>query len=184
MKQFLLLVIAALGLIAPERPAFAAVPNNDFIFLFNRLPGEPLARKYSLGTVMSEAHTRAICVYDSTYGVAIGNVTLRNTDGLTPCILPAKSVVLNIGVDVTTAVTSAGSATVAVQTVGGSANLVTATAKASLGANTRLLGTPVFATASTWIKNGANDIGVQAVIATAALTAGHFRVFIDYGRSE
>lgn len=186
-KFFLLLILTTFS-------AFADVPNPDFGFLFDRLPGQPLARKYNLGTKIREAHNTAICVYDyATSGGALGNIRLLSTDLKTPCLLPGKAIVVNALMDVTTAYDSTGSATVSVSTGQVTADLKTATAKGSFTAG-QYIGIPVFATANTWLKlTGANSIvnGVSVnhyqpyiTVAASILAAGHMRLFLDYRLSE
>lgn len=168
-------------------------PGPDFQYTFDHLTSLPSARKYRLGTVLWEAYNTLICVYDfATQGGAIGNINLLAEDLKTPCTLPGKAVIRNGMVDVTTAPTSGGSATLALSSGQTAADLMTATAKASFTGQLLLI--PVFATVANYIKlttansvvNGVNVNAYQPylTVATAALTAGHFRVFIDYVRGE
>lgn len=185
-KIFLVLAFLTLG-------AYGDVPNHDFGILFNRLPGEPLARKYQLGTKLREMHNTAICVYDyATSGGAVGNINLLSTDLVTPCKIPGKAVIRGGFIDVTTAPTSSSSATIAFSS-GKTASDLHGAIGYALYAN-QLLVSPVFATVSTYIKlpnansivNGVTVNAYQPIITigTAALTAGHIRLFIDYEMSE
>lgn len=186
--------LLALLLISAELFAAQIVPNPDFQVTFDNLQGIPAARKYKLGSVIREAHTTAVCVYDfATQGGAIGQIKLLARDLITPCLLPGKAVVRNGFVDVTTALTSSGSATVSFSSGKTDADLRMAIAYTSLTASQYSV-SPAFATVSTYLKltnantivNGVNLNAYQPYItvATAALTAGHLRVFIDYSISE
>lgn len=186
MKHILLFVSLLLSSIS----AFGDVPNVDFGFLFNRLPGVPLARKYQLGNKLREMHTTAICQYDfGTLGGALGNINLVSPDLVTPCQIPGKAVIRNAFVDVTTNPASLGSATIAISSGKAAADIMNTTSIASFTVN-RYQVTPTFATAGSWIKitatnsivNGVNVNASQVYITvgTAALTAGIFRVYIDY----
>lgn len=95
--------------------------------------------------------------------------------------IPANFVIQNVSLNSTTAVTSAGSATVSVGLSaggGGAAALVAATGKASWTANAFVQGVPVPQTASTWIKMSAAGF-VTVTVATAALTGGHIEIIIE-----
>lgn len=103
------------------------------------------------------------------------------------CVIPINSVITNVGVQATTAVTAAGSATVALGCVGGTAcgasALMAATAKASLGTAAFGQSIPVPQTASTWVKTTAAT-GITLTIATGPLTAGVLEVFVYYIQSS
>lgn len=105
------------------------------------------------------------CLYDFTQDAgAVGDVTFG-------AYLPAGAIVTAVIADVLTAVTSAGSATVALKA--GSTALTGATAKASLAAG---CGTIALASSATAIKPSATAATELAItIATAALTAGKIR---------
>ena len=116
--------------------------------------------------------------YDfSVAGGAIGIIALTDDRGNAQQ-LPDNAVVVSSHVEVLTGVTSAGAATVAFG-VGGAATLfLAATGKASLGAGVALLGensTPAKLTA---------DRSVIATVATAALTAGKFNVWVRYYQGD
>lgn len=113
-------------------------------------------------------------LYDfDTDGGAIGSITLKDESGTAQSI-PAGAIITNAYISVQTAVTSDGSATVAFGLVGNTDAFKAATAKATLAAN--------------YVVQGANDLpltdavpaNVVATIATAALTAGKIRVFVEY----
>jgi hypothetical protein len=200
MKKFLLSLLliggSVLAINSPtvttQQPRFA--PDTDFKAAFNKLQGVPAASKYQLGTVLAEAHNTLTCVYDfATQGGAIGNINLLSTDLKTPCTLPGKAVVRGGFIDVTTSPTSGGSATIAFSTGQAAADLKTATAIGSLTAGQYVM-IPLVQTIGSYIKlttanSVVNGVSVNAyqpyvTVATAALTAGHFRVFLDYARSE
>lgn len=116
----------------------------------------------------------ARAIYDfSVDGGAISTITPKKT-----ATLPKNAVIVGGNVNVTTAVTSAGSATLSVGTSAGSSAtaLLAATAKASLSANALLNAVPVFATPVKLSAQG--DITVS--VATAALTAGVVEVTLFY----
>ena len=104
-----------------------------------------------------------------------------------PLILPYGSIVVRGLLDVITAVTSGGSATVAIGTGVSATDLLGATAKASLGVG--LVDCTPNHTAANAIKIAQAVTGSQGVIpfitvAVAALTAGKFNVHIEYYLSD
>lgn len=107
---------------------------------------------------------------------AIGTIALTGST-----FIPSGAIIVDGFIEVTTALTSGGAATIAVQ-VEGAGDIVAATAVASwtLGRKNILptLGSGSL-TASTVVKTtAARDISV--VIATAALTAGIFKVVLEF----
>jgi predicted RecA/RadA family phage recombinase len=100
---------------------------------------------------------------------------------ITPAVnstIPINAVIVGSVVNSTTAVTSAGSATLAVGTSAGSLanSLLTATAKASLGTNALVAGAAQFATP---VKmSAAGQITVTPAV--AALTAGVVEIYVFY----
>lgn len=106
-------------------------------------------------------------------GGAIGSITLNDENGVAQSI-PAGAIITNAYISVETAVTSDGSATVAFGIVGNTDAFKAATAKGTL--------------AGDYVVQGANDLPltdavptpVVATIAVAALTAGKFRIFVEY----
>lgn len=173
--------------------AYADVPNPNFGYSFNRLSGIPVAGQYQFGTKLREMHNTAICVYDfAKLGGATGTIGLKSTDLVTPCRIPGKSVIRNGFIDVTTSPLSTG-AYLSVSSGASAGDLKAATLYSSLTSG-RYAVIPVFATVGTYIKltnanSIVNGVSVNAyqptvTIATATLTAGHFRVFIDYALSE
>lgn len=104
------------------------------------------------------------------HGGAVGDIALAAQ-------IPSGAIVTRGMVHVVTAVTSGGSATVALKLVG-TADVLAATAKASLTAGALLDTVPV-GTAATAIKTTANT-GLTVTVAVAALTAGKIRVHLEY----
>jgi len=93
--------------------------------------------------------------------------------------IPANAVLVGGAVNVTTAITSGGSATVAIGcsgTGGSTTTLLGATAKASLGLNVVLLTVTTFAVPKKITGAG----GITFTIGTAALTAGVIEVWVLY----
>lgn len=113
-------------------------------------------------------------VYDfAVQGGAIGTITL-------PVQIPAKAIVIGGFLDVITAPTSGGSATVAIN-VEGAADVQAPTAIASLTTGRKAL-IPVFTAASS-VKTTIQR-NVTVTIATAALTAGKFHIVLYYTVTE
>lgn len=109
-------------------------------------------------------------------GGAVGTIALTGST-----LIPAGAIVIGGFVEITTALTSAGAATIALQ-VEGAGDIVAATAVASwtIGRKNVLPArTSGSLTAATSVKTtAARDISV--VIAVAALTAGAFKVVLEY----
>lgn len=128
-----------------------------------------------LGTELNGMGNQLKAIYDfSVSGGAIGDIALLDSEG-NAATLPSGAIITKVLVDVITAPTSLGAATVALKAQT-AADLLAATAKASV---TGLLdGVPV-ATAATSIKLTA-DRQVYATVAVAALTAGKINVFINW----
>lgn len=103
------------------------------------------------------------------------------------CVIPINSIITNVGVQSTTAVTATGAATVALGCVGGTAcgasALMAATAKASLGTAAFGQSIPVPQTASTWVKTTAAT-GITLTVATGPLTAGVLEIYVYYVQSS
>lgn len=105
-------------------------------------------------------------------GGAVGDINLRGD------AIPDDAIVVNGKVHVNTAVTSGGSATVALKMLT-AADIMGATAVASLSANAILDVVPV-GTAATAIRNTTAGVQLKATVAVAALTAGKFTVALEY----
>ena len=106
-------------------------------------------------------------------GGAVSTITPAST-----ATLPDNAIMIGGVVNSTTAVTSGGSATVAIGTSAGSSTtaILGATAKASLGADVLVNAVPVFATPVKLTAAGS----ITFTIGTAALTAGVIEVFVLY----
>jgi hypothetical protein len=106
-------------------------------------------------------------------GGAISTITPNGT-----VALPDNAVIVAATINSTTAVTSAGAATVAVGTSAGSSTtaILGATAKASLSADAVLNGVPVFATPVKLTAAG----NITFTVGTAALTAGVIEAVVYY----
>ncbi len=122
---------------------------------------------------LENAKKVAYCEYDfSIDGGAVGDITLRGG------LLPAGAYITDGWLDVQTALTSTGAATVAIKSVA-AGDLLPATGKATFDANATIgLGPAV---------NGGKPVGpttantyIKATVATAPLTAGKFVAAIEY----
>ena len=114
--------------------------------------------------------------YDfSVQGGAVGTVNLKDVNG-NNAQLP-KGAIITMGIiEVVTSLTSGGSATVALGTGQSGSDLKAALA---YGSYTGLVATIPVETAATSIKLTADNV-MTATIATAALTAGKFNVFVEF----
>jgi hypothetical protein len=113
------------------------------------------------------------------YSFAVDGGTVGTLTPATNCTIPAKAVLFAATINSTTAVTSGGSATVAIGTnaTGGSnTTFLAATPKASFSANALLNGSTTFAAPVKVTSSGT----VRFTIATAALTAGVIEIWIQY----
>jgi len=163
-------------------PAVASPLNNGVFALSST--GTPVTVLAGDANLVSNTTTglSAQRVCHVTYNFAVDG-------GATPivpaanCVLPAKAVITNVGVQSTTAVTAAGSATVAIGCVGGTAcgasALMAATAKASLGTAAFGQSIPVPQTSSTWVETSASG-GITLTIAVGPLTAGLIEIYVFY----
>ncbi len=105
-------------------------------------------------------------------GGAVGDITLRGPG------LPAGAIVTDGKIHVITAITSGGAATAALK-IESAADVLAATAKASLSLNAILDVVPV-RTAATSILVTTNGKKVVMTVAVAALTAGRLVVALEY----
>jgi hypothetical protein len=132
-----------------------------------------------LGTLLHRTLTCIKGVYNfANQGGAISSINLLDDLG-NACVFPPNALILESFSNWTTAVTSAGSATVALGSGQSTTDLLAATAKASLTG--LVAGLPVF-TAATTIALGTTSTGYQmeATIAVAALTAGVANIYAFY----
>ena len=117
----------------------------------------------------------AVAEYDfATDGGAVGSITLRSGDSLGNWI-PAGAVITGGYLDVLVAATSGGAATVAI-TSEGAGDILAAAAVASLTTGRKSL---TVAPGSGSVKTTVPR-NLVATIATAALTAGRFRLVVHY----
>lgn len=142
----------------------------------NRMNG--IAYKEGLGNKISESLGCVVGTYDfSTQGGAIGTLSLKDSTG-NVVKLPANALIVNAFTVVRTALTSGGSATIALNSEG-AGDLLAATAVASFSSAAKLQGVPDFGTLADSVLTTAERT-LQTTIATAALTAGKFNVFVFY----
>ncbi len=104
-------------------------------------------------------------------GGAIGDITLRGAP------IPVGAVIVGGYVDVEAAVTSDLSATVALK-VTGTADILAATAKASLSLGALIAAVPDFATVAEAVRVATSAKSVVATVAVGDLTAGKFHVHL------
>ena len=106
----------------------------------------------------------------------VGAVTLTAADGVTAQTIPANAILKSWFIDVTQAFTSDGSATLSLG--------ITGTADALIGATAFNNAALVAATAGwEFAAKGAKTDGAKSVIATigtADLTAGRFKLYVEY----
>jgi hypothetical protein len=177
MKQ--LFSVLLLAMFAAQANAATQAEINAAQFNFNR--GSAAMAKHQLGTVVfKQRETSMKCTYDfSTQGGAVGTVNLKAEDGKN-CTIPKKAIIRDTLIDVVTAPTSGGSATIAIGSGASATDLKGATAIASY---TGLVAGIPIGSAATAIKMAA-DQNPYITIATAALTAGKLNVHIKYQLSE
>lgn len=188
--KIIMVVVGALPAIAPLPALAVDFPRADLDRMSNSLNHGNLGvfGLFELGTQMLADQQRAVrCTYDfANQGGAIGalNLASATTDALnkpkTSCMIPKGAIVMEVLVDTVTALTSGGSATLALSTGQSANDILGATGYASYTGI--LAGTPV-GTAATAIKMTA-DRTPTVTIATAAVTAGKFYVIINYNVSQ
>lgn len=145
-------------------------------FAINRM--NSVAQKHQLGSLLHKNVNVVVGKYSfAVQGGAVGTVNLLSdlNDSKSTITIPDNAVIKKVYIDVLTDPTSGGSATVAVR-LQSAGDLKGATAIASF---TGIMdGVPAGAAAN-MIKLSA-DRTLQATIATAALTAGKFNVYVEY----
>lgn len=136
------------------------------------------ANSNQLASDMHKTQNVLKAIYDfSSLGGALGDISLVDDLG-NSAVLPAGAIVMKVLAYVVTGVTSAGAATVALKAAT-AADLMAATAKATLVAAALVDGVPVN-TAATAVGPLAADTQVKVTVGTAALTAGKIQYFIEY----
>ena len=180
MKFLIVFILSLTSLVAN-----AALRNQgstthaNAVTLLNKGALAPTANTVRLGLALKEQLGVAMGTYSfATQGGAIGTINLKDGDGK-DLKLPANAIIKNVVIDVLTAPTSGGSATIAVTAVS-SGDLKAATAIASFTGI--LQGIPAN-TVGTAIKLSSEKT-LSMAIAVAALTAGKFNVLVEYVVSE
>lgn len=110
-------------------------------------------------------------------GGAIGSISLKDSITGMPISLPAGAIVTKSYIDVETPCTTSASGTLALSTGQTAADILGATAAASV---TGILAGVSVGTAATMKKISSSAKTPVAVIATGALTAGKLRVFMEF----
>jgi hypothetical protein len=174
MKELVALFSALfIGQVAFAAPPTSQVPTAGQEYQWNRFLG-PTAFATLLGTKLRQAHNTAVGILDfALVGGAVGD----HETGIT---LPNKAIVRRVFFDTLVQPTSGGSATIAFK-VQSAADLRAATAIASWTVGLAQ-GIPDGSVAN-MIKLTA-ERKVYATVATAALTGGKIKVFVDYVVSE
>lgn len=113
-------------------------------------------------------------------GGAVGTITLRQGGGTTlPNLIPNGAIIMGGYIEVDTPVTSGGAATVAVSSEGaGDLQAAAAVSGAPWSTAGRKSITPAFTGAASVKTTAARSLAIA--VATAALTAGKFRVVVWY----
>lgn len=130
------------------------------------------ARKMTAGSAMGgKKYARAL--YDfATDGGAVGDITLRGDT------IPSGAIITDALIDVTTAVTSGGAATLAIKTES-AADINAADAVSGAPWSTTGAKRADFTATTAPVKTTAAR-SIVATVATAALTAGKFSVLVEY----
>lgn len=137
----------------------------------------PMGFVAQMGTELDKTKNVIKCVYDfSVSGGAIGDISLKDVAG-SDAIVPSGAIITKVLVHVVTAATSSGAATVALKSEG-AADLLGATAVASLSLAAKLDGVPANTAATAIILTA--DRTIKATVAAFALTAGKIHVFVEY----
>ncbi len=124
----------------------------------------------------------ALRVAHAQYSFAVDGGGIATLTPINNFTLPVNSIVIGCSLNSTTALTSGGSATIAVGLIGGggaTGSLVAATAVASWSLNAKVQAVPVPQTASTWIKLTASA-QASVTIAVATVTAGILEIYCFY----
>ena len=137
------------------------------------------AAKVELGSLVHRGLKVAKAWYKySRDGGAVGDIDLYEIDGVTKCKIPTGALIVNAFVRVVSGTTSGGSATVAVK-VESAADMLGATAYGDLDTADKVQGVPDWATLADSVLTTAERT-VKITVATAALTAGEFYVYLVY----
>ena len=138
-----------------------------------------IAAKNKIGDVIHKGFNVVKGSYSfSRDGGAVGDINLKDQDGVSVVKIPSGAVVLNAFVVVSTACTSGGAATIDVQ-IEAANDLLAAGAVASFSSAAKLQGIPDFGTlADSVVTTAERTLSIS--VNTAALTAGAFDVFVFY----
>lgn len=122
----------------------------------------------------------AVRVAKAKYSFAVDGGAIATITPATNATIPDNAIVFGGLLNPTTALTSGGSATIAVGTSAGSSttSLKTATAVATYSADAVLATVPVFTAGSAFKMTAAGSITIT--VATAALTAGILEIIVFY----
>lgn len=129
-------------------------------------------------TTFADVHSNLVTAH-AVYSFAVDGGAIATITPAANASIPANAILVSATINSTTAVTSAGSATVAVgvSNTGGSTNsLLAATAKSSFSSNAVLNGATTF-TPPLKVTSVGN---ITLTVATAALTAGVVEVWVQY----
>jgi hypothetical protein len=162
--------------------AFAAAgfPQPAVVEKILNLGGAEGARKVQLGTQITRKKKQVMrAQYDyAKQGGLISTINLKDVDGK-DAVLPSKSIITNVVIDVLTALGSGGSPTLA---LGANTTTDLKAATASSSYTSILAGIPV-GTAATAVKTTAQRT-LTTTIAVASVNAGKFDVFVEYYLGE
>ena len=111
-------------------------------------------------------------------GGAVGDINLKDQDGVGLLVVPSGAVIVNAIVHVTTAFTSGGAATIDLNSEAAN-DLLAAGAVASFSSNAKIQGIPDFGTlADAVITTAARTLSLSVNV--AALTEGEANVYVFY----
>lgn len=111
-------------------------------------------------------------------GGAVGDINLKDQDGLSTVVIPSGAIVVNAFVYASVALTSGGAATVDLNSQAAN-DLLAAEAVASFSLGAKIQGIPDLATVADYVVTTA-DKTLSMSINTAALTAGEMDVYVFY----
>lgn len=179
--KLLFLILTLLAAQTGLAETFAGMRASEF--KLNQASQQALQDTQLGSKVIKRAPHIMRAVYDfSLQGGSTGVINLRDPVNLQqPAQLPKGAIIRDCIVDVITAPTSAGTASLALGFGGTSTGLVKAST--AIGSYTGLVACIPVGTAATAIKLQ-NDANVSTSISTANVTAGKFYVIIDYDFSE
>lgn len=159
--------------------AFATITGEEE-FALNRLSG--VAKKYALGTLLAKNLNMVVGKYSyAVQGGAVGSINLLRdlNDTSSTVIIPSGSIVKQAYIDVLTTPTTSLGGSLAVQ-IQSNSDIKGNTAAASFTG--LMAGTPV-GSAATMIKLTAART-LHMGIASGALTAGKFNVYVEYALGD